>query len=132
MPWVGTNEMTSSSSLKTIGKTPKIPKNKVESPWNPSKQNWKPPKQYPQHYFHPCDIVTKKKGWIKKTSCAQETHGRNTNLGNFKIPSIPTTYIVETTNLMLPEFPLVLLICQNKIQCSMCELPINKYMVISH
>ncbi len=54
------------------------------------------------------------------------------NPRNSKIPSIPTIYIVKIAYLMLPEFPLVLLICRNKIQCSMCELPTSTYMVISH
>ncbi len=38
-------------------------------------------------------------------------------------PSIPTIYILETVNPMLPKISLVLLIYQNKVQCSMCELP---------
>jgi hypothetical protein len=32
LPWEGTNEITSSSSLKRIRKTLEIPKNKVENP----------------------------------------------------------------------------------------------------
>ncbi len=38
---------TSSSSLMFFGKTFKNPKNKVEDPWTPSKQTWKPPTLFP-------------------------------------------------------------------------------------
>ncbi len=51
--WCKQSGKTSSSSLENNLGTPKIPKSKVENPWTPSKQSWKPQilKQYPQHYF---------------------------------------------------------------------------------
>ncbi len=53
MPWVGTNGTTSSSSLNKFGKTPKILKKKVEDPWTPSKQIFKPPNLYPPNVKPP-------------------------------------------------------------------------------
>ncbi len=73
-----------------------------------------------------------KKGVERRISYVEVICSKKTNSWKSKTPLFQKTYIIKTANPVLLEIPLVLLICQNKVQCSMCELPIGTYMVISH
>jgi hypothetical protein len=63
-----------------------------------------------------------KKGVERKIFYARVTHSKNTTLGNLNTINSNKLHS-KTTNLVQLNY-------RNKVQCSMCQLPTNKHIVI--